>query len=133
MLAALATAIVAEVLLFAVWSLAVLDDLFAVAVITGDDSSEHPSILSFDLDPLPDFGSASPVIEEGSELVRIGGLPPGLEDKVSHASSIVPLVLLPHNTDSTFTGLDENTVQQSLNARLNRLTDYVEQTVDLFV
>lgn len=79
-----------------------------------------------------DFGSASPVLTVGSELVRIGGLPPNLEDQVSQASSVFPLVLLPHHTDVSFTKLDEDTVQQSLIARLNTLSDYVEQTIDLF-
>lgn len=79
-----------------------------------------------------DFGSASPVLTVGSELVRVGGLPPNLEDQVSQASSVLPLVLLPHHTDVPFTKLDEDTVQQSLIARLNTLSDYVEQTVDLF-
>lgn len=80
-----------------------------------------------------DFGSASPRLAVGSELVRVGGLPLGLEDKVSRASSVIPLVLLPHHTDPVFTAIDANTVQQSLNARLNALTDTVEQLVGLFV
>lgn len=80
-----------------------------------------------------DFGSASPVLTVGSELVRIGGLPPNLEDQVSQASSVVPLVLLPHHTDVSFAKLDEGTVQQSLIARLNTLADYVEHTVNLFL
>ena len=45
-LAALPAAIMAEALLFTVWSLAVLEDVFAVTVIAGDDSSNHSSILS---------------------------------------------------------------------------------------
>ena len=52
-LAALPSAIVAEVLLFAVGSLAVLDDVFTVAVVADDDLSNHSWILSFGLDPLP--------------------------------------------------------------------------------
>ncbi len=52
-LAALPAAIMAEVLLFGVGSLAVLDDVFAGAVIAGDDLSKHSSILLFGLDPLP--------------------------------------------------------------------------------
>src|SRR3954454_10306038 len=52
-LAALPAAIMAEVLLFAIWSFAVLDDVFAFAVIAGDDLSNHSSILSFGLEPLP--------------------------------------------------------------------------------
>ena len=52
-LAALPSAIVAKVLLFAVWSLAVLDDVFTVAVVAGDDLSNHSWILSFGLEPLP--------------------------------------------------------------------------------
>src|SRR5215210_3837174 len=52
-LAALAAAVVAEVLLLAVGSLAVLDDVFAVAVVTGNDLSNHSRILPFGLDPLP--------------------------------------------------------------------------------
>src|SRR3954454_19557672 len=57
-LAALPAAIMAEVLLFAIWSFAVLDDVFAFAVIAGDDLSNHSSILSFGLEPLP--GEVSP-------------------------------------------------------------------------
>jgi len=53
--AAVPAAVIAEVLLFAVGSLAVLDDVFAFAVIAGDDSSNHSSILSFGLEPLPVF------------------------------------------------------------------------------
>ena len=45
----------AEILLFAIGSLAVLDDVLAFAVIAGDDSSNHSSILSFGLEPLPGF------------------------------------------------------------------------------
>ena len=54
-LAALPAAVAAEVLLFAViGSLAVLDDVLAATVIAGDDFlSDHSSILSFGLDPLP--------------------------------------------------------------------------------
>ena len=52
-LAALPAAIMAEVLLFAIGSLTVLDDVFTVAVVTGNDLSNHCWILSFDLDPLP--------------------------------------------------------------------------------
>ena len=52
-LAALPAAVMAEALLFAVGSLAVLDDVFAVAVVTGNDLSNHSWILSFGLDPLP--------------------------------------------------------------------------------
>src|SRR3954453_18117634 len=54
-LAALPTAIVAEVLLFAVGSPAVLDDVFAAAVVADDESSNHSWILPFGLDPLPDW------------------------------------------------------------------------------
>src|SRR5436305_14145583 len=43
----------AEVLLFAVGGLAVLDDVFTVAVVADDDLSNHSWILSFGLDPLP--------------------------------------------------------------------------------
>ena len=52
-LAALAVAIMAEVLLFAVWSLAVLDDVLTVAVVAGNDLSNRSWILSFGLEPLP--------------------------------------------------------------------------------
>ena len=53
-LAALAAAVMAEVLLFGVWSLGVVEDVFAFAVIAGDESSKHSSILSFGLVPLPE-------------------------------------------------------------------------------
>ena len=43
----------AEVLLLAIGSPAVLDDVFAAAVIAGDDLSNHSSNLSFGLVPLP--------------------------------------------------------------------------------
>jgi hypothetical protein len=52
-LAALPAAVMAEVLLFTIGSLAVLDDVFTVAVVTGNDLSNHPWSLSFVLDPLP--------------------------------------------------------------------------------
>ena len=52
-LAALPAAVMAEVLLFAIGSLAVLDDVFTVAVVAGNDLSNHSWILSFGLDPLP--------------------------------------------------------------------------------
>src|SRR5436305_14187789 len=43
----------AEVLLFAVGGLAVLEDVFTVAVVADDDLSNHSWILSFGSDPLP--------------------------------------------------------------------------------
>ena len=46
-------AISAEVLLFAIGRLAILDDVFAFAVIAGDELSNHSSILSFVTVPLP--------------------------------------------------------------------------------
>ena len=52
-LTALPVAIVAEVLLLAIWSLAVLDDIFAATVIAGDELSNHYAVISFDLEPLP--------------------------------------------------------------------------------
>jgi hypothetical protein len=52
-LAALPATVMAEVLLFAVWSLAVLDDILTVAVVAGNDLSNHSWILSFGLNPLP--------------------------------------------------------------------------------
>jgi hypothetical protein len=61
-LAALPTAIMAEVLLFAVGGLAVLDDVFTVAVVADDDLSNHSWILSFGLDPLPHFTIYSPLL-----------------------------------------------------------------------
>ena len=59
----------AEVLLFAVGSLAVLDDVFTFAVIADDELSNHFTILSFGSEPLPQFYPG--MAEEGSYMLRI--------------------------------------------------------------
>ena len=68
-LAALPAAVVAEVLLFAVWGLAVLDDVFTVAVVAGNDLSNHSWILSFGLDPLPTLRNQLDLLNEEELLL----------------------------------------------------------------
>jgi hypothetical protein len=52
-LAALAMTIMAEVLLLGVESIAILEYVLTVAVVAGDNLSNHSWVLSFGLNPLP--------------------------------------------------------------------------------